>query len=479
MPLFVLGRAVQGLGAGALGAIVYVTVGRAFSEEERPRQFAILSTAWVIPGLIAPGVGGLVAQHLGWRFVFLGLAVLPLVAAAVVWPPLRRLGVAPAAGAGAGAEASLPVRAALVLAIGAGAIVEGLGNSSVAVGLPLVLVGLAIGLPALRRLTPPGTLRAARGMPAAIATRGLATFAFFGTDAFLAFALADLRHVSAVGVGLALTPTTITWTIGAWIQARTAHRYTRRATASVGIVLLVLGAAATGAAVLTSGVPVWVVALVWGIGGLGMGLSYSPTGLVVLSAGRDRLGRLGDRVGAAHRRARHRVGHRHRRGDRRRRRERRMDPFECAHDRVRRDGRGRLGGLDHRAPLPTRPRRNRADRVRPGRDRTTRPGTSTIRAPMTARAFPDGFLWGTATAAHQVEGGNWNSDWWAWEHAPARDALRGGLGRRVRPPLALTPPTSTCCASSGSARTASRSNGRGSSPRRASSHGPRSTTTAG
>jgi len=33
-------------------------------------------------------------------------------------------------------------------------------------------------------------------------------------------------------------------------------------------------------------------------------------------------------------------------------------------------------------------------------------------------AFPDGFLWGTATAAHQVEGGNWNNDWWAWEHAP-------------------------------------------------------------
>jgi beta-glucosidase len=32
--------------------------------------------------------------------------------------------------------------------------------------------------------------------------------------------------------------------------------------------------------------------------------------------------------------------------------------------------------------------------------------------------FPDGFVWGTATAAHQVEGGNWNSDWWAWEHAP-------------------------------------------------------------
>ena len=33
-------------------------------------------------------------------------------------------------------------------------------------------------------------------------------------------------------------------------------------------------------------------------------------------------------------------------------------------------------------------------------------------------AFPDGFRWGTATAAHQVDGGTWNNDWWAWEHNP-------------------------------------------------------------
>ena len=35
-----------------------------------------------------------------------------------------------------------------------------------------------------------------------------------------------------------------------------------------------------------------------------------------------------------------------------------------------------------------------------------------------AAVFPPGFLWGAATSAHQVEGGNWNNDWWAWEHTP-------------------------------------------------------------
>src|SRR5579884_141921 len=33
-------------------------------------------------------------------------------------------------------------------------------------------------------------------------------------------------------------------------------------------------------------------------------------------------------------------------------------------------------------------------------------------APLT---FPGNFLWGTATASHQVEGNNTNNDWWVWE----------------------------------------------------------------
>ena len=73
MPVLVAGRVVQGFGAGAVPAAAYVAIGRAYPERLRPRMFATLSTAWVIPGLVGPAVAAQVASHIGWRWVFLGL----------------------------------------------------------------------------------------------------------------------------------------------------------------------------------------------------------------------------------------------------------------------------------------------------------------------------------------------------------------------------------------------------------------------
>jgi len=41
---------------------------------------------------------------------------------------------------------------------------------------------------------------------------------------------------------------------------------------------------------------------------------------------------------------------------------------------------------------------------------------------LAGRRFPDRFLWGTASAAHQIEGDNRNNDWWEWEQQSGRIA---------------------------------------------------------
>ena len=92
MPVLVAGRFVQGFGAGVVPAIGYVAIGRAFTEAERPRMFAILSTAWVVPGLVGPVLAERVSDVVGWRWVFLGLVPLVAVAGSMVVPAMMRIG---------------------------------------------------------------------------------------------------------------------------------------------------------------------------------------------------------------------------------------------------------------------------------------------------------------------------------------------------------------------------------------------------
>src|SRR6201992_3906043 len=85
MAVLVAGRAVQGLGAGVVPAVAYVAIARGYPDGCRPRMFAVLSTAWVVPGLVGPAIAALVAGAVGWRWVFLRLLAL-VVAAGLLAP---------------------------------------------------------------------------------------------------------------------------------------------------------------------------------------------------------------------------------------------------------------------------------------------------------------------------------------------------------------------------------------------------------
>jgi MFS family permease len=145
------------------------------------------------------------------------------------------------------------------------------------------MLGIALAVPALRRLMPDGTLTARPGLAAAVATMALLNFAFFGTEAFVPLAIADVRHSGVYLTGLSLTAAALTWTAGAWMQVRLATRVARSVVIVTGLAILAVGIVGV-AALLSPSVPPWFAVVAWAVAGLGMGLAFTTCSAAILEA---------------------------------------------------------------------------------------------------------------------------------------------------------------------------------------------------
>jgi MFS family permease len=274
MPVLVAGRFVQGFGAGVVPAIGYVAIGRSFSVEARPRMFAVLSTAWVVPGVIGPVLAERVSDRLGWRWVFLGLVPLVAVAGSLVVPAMMRL--RPLEDSGPPPARFVRRRMVEAVRVAAGAaLVVGSFTASRWLLVPGIVGGLLVGLAPLTRLTPPGTLRARPGLPAVILSRGLLTFAFFGADTFVPYALTSGRGASVFAGSVAVTLATLAWTAGAWCQDRWIGRTGEAIFIRLGYLVLLPAIAVVAIAALPDATPFWMIHIGWAAGGLGIGLAYA------------------------------------------------------------------------------------------------------------------------------------------------------------------------------------------------------------
>jgi MFS family permease len=276
MGVLIAGRVVQGFASGQLSSVAYSSIGVAYPESVRPRMLALWATAWVVPGLIGPAIAGIVATEIGWRWVFFGIIPIPLIAAALIATPLRRL---PTGSKKPRDRARL--RDAFLLALGVTILLIGLGRDNAIFGVLLTAAGLLITAPPLRRLTPRGTFRAAPGPAAGVALLFLLNVGFFGVESFLPLALTDIRHRSNAFAGLPLTAAVITWTAGAWVLDHRAARAGRVSLVRFGFLTVIAGNALF-AAVLRPETPVPVAILAWAVAGLGIGVAYSTLQLVIL-----------------------------------------------------------------------------------------------------------------------------------------------------------------------------------------------------
>lgn len=275
---FIVGRVLQGGGAGALSAASYVAVARGYTETARPRMLAVLTSAWVVPGMIGPAAAGALAHVFGWRSIFLFLIPLVIAALVLATPALRSLA------ATKNEEPHAPrTGPALRLAVGTGLALAAVEVHPPSLAWMIFAVGAVMALPAVHRLLPAGVLRARAGLPAAVASLAGMSAAFFGAEAYVPLSLTTVRGQSTFMAGVALTAATLCWTAGTWVQERLARSTSHRTLTAVGIVLIIVGVAGTGT-MLIADVPIEMGPLMWGIAGFGMGVAYPTATLVALGS---------------------------------------------------------------------------------------------------------------------------------------------------------------------------------------------------
>ena len=276
MPLVLVGQFLAGAGGGGLYAMSLGTVAKTFPDRLRPRVLALLASMWVLPGLIGPPLGAALASTVGWRWAF--LAPLPLLA--IGWALIApALDLVETDGDG---DTGLDVRWPLQLMVGAGIVF-----TAITVVEPWAVVAVAAGsliaLPALTRIVPPGTFRAAAGVPASAATAFMLSVSFLAIDAFLTLMLTDVRGLSIGQAGLAVTGATVTWGVGSAWQSSRADRMRLSRLLIIGAVLLFVGGAGVAAA-LSTDVPLASAFVGWAVVGFGMGVAFPTIPLAAMRA---------------------------------------------------------------------------------------------------------------------------------------------------------------------------------------------------
>ncbi|MGW1063556.1 MFS transporter [Streptomyces aureus] len=277
---FILGRAVQGLGGGLVIVALYVVVGRAYPQRLRPSIMAAFAAAWVVPSVVGPLAAGAVTEHLGWRWVFVGIPALVGVPLALALPQIRRR----ASGSAGTGDRRPPdrrrIRLAFGIALGAGLLQYAAQDLRPFSLLPAA-AGTALLVPAVRGLLPHGTWRAARGLPSVVLLRGVSAGGFIAAESFVPLMLVTQRGLSPTLAGLSLAAGGGTWALGSWVQARPRVEPYRERLMFVGM-LLVAAAVAAAPSVLIPAVPVWTVAVAWAFGCFGMGLVIASTSVLLL-----------------------------------------------------------------------------------------------------------------------------------------------------------------------------------------------------
>ncbi len=203
-------RAVQGLGAGGLIVLVQATVGDVVSPRERGRYQGLFGAVFGVASVAGPLLGGVIVEHLSWRWIFYVNLPIGLVALIVIAATLPEVGVRsrPAIDyLGAGVLAAAVSGIVLVASLGGTTWPWGSGQTLIVGGGALVLLAVfgAVERRAREPVLPPAVLRDEVFRIAGLLSL-IVGFALFGSVTFLPLFFQTVFHASPTGAGLRLIP---------------------------------------------------------------------------------------------------------------------------------------------------------------------------------------------------------------------------------------------------------------------------------
>lgn len=245
MPELIGFRMIQGLGAGSLLTLGMTLVGDLFGLERRARMQGWISGVWGVASLVGPLAGGLLADHVSWRWVFYLNVPVGLVAMGLLAEALR--GEAPAK-----RRPAMDYPGLALFTVGVSALLLAVvwaGRSGHWVH-PLVIGALGAGLAtlgtfvAVERRAPeplvPLRLFARRVVVAAVVTGFLAGMAMFGAISFVPLFMQAVTGASATAAGFVLTPFVLGWVTLSVLSARLVLRVGYRPVVVAGMTCLTL-----------------------------------------------------------------------------------------------------------------------------------------------------------------------------------------------------------------------------------------------
>ena len=286
-------RAAMGLGGAAVMPQTLSIISNVFEPRERARAIGIWASAVGIGVAIGPVLGGLLLDHFWWGSVFLiNVPVTVLGAAAVFFLVPESRNPAPGKIDFVGVLGSIAGLVLLVYGIVQGG--DGASWTSAGVLVPALGGLLVLGLFAWyeSRIDHPSLdvrLFRDRRLSASVVVISLLFFGFGGVYFFTSFYLQNVRGYSPLAAGLLTVP----FAVGQFIAApRSASLVTRYGARAVGVGGMALTAVAiAGYATLGTASPIWILAVLFGIQGAGVGLAVpAATAAVMDVLPRERAG---------------------------------------------------------------------------------------------------------------------------------------------------------------------------------------------